>query len=180
MSRRYIARGVPSRQDLIDGLTAALPEIEWCIDRARDPMGNMAAALLLQGDDDGAVHLEDDVALTSDFRVKVEEAIAEAPDHLVQMFSIRPQKDLTVGSRWEPGRTFLMAQCFYVPPGMAVGMAEHVARTEGNYLDSAIAEHLRDRGERYWLHVPSLVQHLPVPSTIGPRSTARQSPTFVP
>jgi hypothetical protein len=42
-----------------------------------------------------------------------------------------------------------------------------------------MADWLATRGERYWLHVPSLVQHRVVPSVINRRrSSRRQSVTF--
>lgn len=176
---RFIARGVPERQEMIDALTEALPEIEWCIDRARDPMGNMAAALLLQGDDEGAVHLEEDITLTAGFRAKVDDAIAGHEGDVVQMFSLRQGE-----SRWDT--SFRMNQCFYVPPGLAGTLASDILtyprRDPANptAYDYAISDTLRRLRRRYWLHHPSLVQHHSAPSQISPRSSARQSPTWRP
>lgn len=46
-------------------------------------------------------------------------------------------------------------------------------------LDLMVADWLKGRREKYWIHVPSLVQHRTLPSLIDSRrSTKRQSQTF--
>jgi hypothetical protein len=132
---------------------------------------------------DPAVLLQDDVELTEDWRAKVEAVISEHPDTVIQFFSMR-KADETVGSRWEPGRTYLMNQCHYLPAGAAARLLDysqdwHLKDPRNpTCQDLATAGWLRDTGQRYWLHVPSLVQHRPWASTLGARSKARQSRTF--
>lgn len=131
-----------------------------------------------------SLHLEDDVILTTDFGKKIRQAIAEHPDVVIQFFSLR-KKDLTIGSRWESGRTFMMAQCFYLPPGMAGRLLEYAAerpvrKQHPNCIELMIADYLQREKQRYWLHVPSLVQHRVTPSLIDRRrSKFRQSPSFI-
>jgi hypothetical protein len=132
-----------------------------------------------------AIHLEDDVQLTEGWREKVEAVIAAHRDQVVQFFSMRGA-DETTGSRTEPGRTFLMAQCFYVPArlagplaGFAPGWPGRIADPTG--VDLTVRALLVERGESYHLHVPSLVQHQHWRSVINPRrQPGRQSRSFVP
>jgi hypothetical protein len=133
--------------------------------------------------DGPAVVLEDDVILCRDWRSRVEAVIGEHPDVVIQFYSNRAA-DLTVGSRWEPGRTFLMNQCYYLPPDVALPLhayTEHWAETSNTptEYDRAMARWMSETKRRYWLHVPSLVQHLPWRSQIHPRRPrTRQSRTF--
>jgi len=131
-----------------------------------------------------AVVLEDDVILAEHWRERVEAAVAEHPDVVIQFFSMR-KADSEIGSRWEPGRSFLMNQCYYLPAGAAV---ELLAYTEDwstkrpehpTGYDVAMASWMKDTGQKYWLHVPSLVQHEDWQSMINPRRPRnRQSQTF--
>lgn len=166
-------------------------EVVW--DEEHDAMDTWLRLLarIDAGPTRSGIVLEDDVQLTVDWRLKVEAVIrqvrdAPAPNALIQFYSAR-KADLTRGSRWEPGRSYLMNQCHYLPPGMAhdlLGFAPgwidaHPEHPTGH--DLLIADFLRSTGQRYWLQVPSLVQHEPWRSEINPRrSSARQSPTFEP
>jgi hypothetical protein len=127
-----------------------------------------------------AVHLEDDVVLTHDWRAKVEAAIAEHPDVVVQFFTNR-KADVDVGSRWERGREYLMNQCFYVPERLARPMLDFALAYEMPPLDRwggpsthkcqdlMVSHFLVAVDERYWVHVPSLVDHLPWTSSVNRR-----------
>jgi len=130
-----------------------------------------------------AIHLEDDILLTGGWRGKVQAVIADHSAEMIQFYSRRGD-DLTVGSRYQPGRGFLWAVCFYVPARLAEPLLAYVDGWDGRAadptgLDVAVGAFLADRHERYWLSVPSLVQHCAWPSVIRPgRSTRRQSATF--
>ena len=130
------------------------------------------------------VILEDDVTLTDNWAQKVQAAIDAHPDVVIQFFSMRGD-DLTVGSRWEPGRTFLMNQCYYLPAGAAAALLAHSEEWAAQHpehptgYDLAMADWLKRTKQKYWLHVPSLVQHKPWRSEINPRRPRnRQSGTF--
>jgi hypothetical protein len=137
----------------------------------------------------GAVHLEDDVTLTSEWRAKVEAVIAAHRDEVVQFYSDR-KADLEVGSRRDRGRTFMAACCFYVPGRLGVPLLKYALDWPNRPLgpnpgragvDVMIAAFLAAEGESYWLHVPSLVQHNAWRSAINPRRPrARRSRSFVP
>ena len=131
------------------------------------------------------IHMEDDVRLTEGWRAKAGAVIAAHGEEVIQFFSMRGA-DATVGSRTEPGRTFLMAQCFYVPARLAGPLALFAPGWPGRAqdptgVDLAVRAFLVDRRESYHLHVPSLVQHQPWRSAINPRrGSGRQSGSFEP
>jgi hypothetical protein len=88
-----------------------------------------------------------------------------------------------------PGSSYLMNQCHYLPPHAASALlaftedwhATPVGAKNPTAMDTAISRWLVATHQRYWLHEPSLVQHLPLRSEINPkRSRARQSLSFEP
>lgn len=174
---------LPERQDYVDYLTARLPSAIVVRDRRRDAMDTFLRALEAAGAG-AALHLEDDVILTRDFAAKHAAVIDEHGALPAQFFSL-PRKRDVIGSRLEPGRTFCMGQCFYLPPGMSRELLDYAATwprrdVHPTGLDLLVADFLSARRLRYWLHLPSLVQHREVPSLIDPRrSKARQSASFV-
>lgn len=177
-----VIRAVPERAAFVSYLTARLPGAVVVWDRTRNALDTFVEACRAAGRA-GALHVEDDVMLTAGFPAKAGGVIAGRPDSVVQFFSMRAA-DLTAGSREEPGRTFLMGQCFYLPPGVSAEVAAFAAgwgrRDEHpTGLDLMVADYLKETRRRYWLSVPSLVQHRSGRSAIDPRrSSARQSPTF--
>lgn len=154
--------------------------IVW--DRTRNAYETFLACLLMAGREP-TIHLEDDVDLCPRWRERIEEAIAARPEDLIQFFSIRPS-DVGKPSHYRPGRDFMNNQCWYAPARMAEPLAEAVAASKYRGMpkapyDSALHDFLGDRRERYWQHLPSLVQHLPWKSRINPRRPAhRQSLTY--
>jgi len=140
---------------------------------------------LLQAGHDAALHMEDDIILTQGFNEKVESVIASMPDTAIQFFSMR-KADLTEGSRWD--NSFLMAQCFYLPAGWSRRMSEYMLRQDRDDpkllykepLDMVVRFYFKKvEKKKYWIHCPSLVDHLEGKSVIDPkRSSKRQSKTF--
>jgi hypothetical protein len=141
------------------------------------------AVWLVQGS--AAIHMEDDVQLTAGWRDKAEAVIADHREEVIQFFSMRGA-DLTTGSRTEPGRTFLMGQCFYMPARLAGALPAFAQDWPGRVkdptgIDLAVRAYLAGLGESYHLHVPSLVQHQPWKSAISPRrGSGRQSRSYEP
>lgn len=129
--------------------------------------------------------LEDDVILGEDWRNRAEAVIADGHTaDVIQFFSMRAA-DLTVGSRYEPGRTFVMNQCYYLPAHAAEQLLEFCEgweETNPDYktgYDIAMGRWMQETGRKYWLHVPSLVQHRDWKSEINhKRPRNRQSRTF--
>lgn len=184
-------RAVKSRLAEIARLKADLPAANIVLDQFSNNCGltsqqrcflNFEYALKLAGQF-AAVHMEDDVELTSNFHDKLSAEIVKRPDVLIQFFSIRP-KDLELGSRWD--NNFLMGQCFYVPPTMGLKILTF-SRTWTKRAqfpggpDLMVRDFLKAHAIKYWLHVPSLVQHKRITSARNKKCTfIRQSPTFIP
>lgn len=180
---KWILRTCAGREAMAARLRAFLPHLVVVDDVfGGDAMATFRAALEAV-QDGAALHLEDDILLAPDFENKIREVVAAHPDSVIQFFSMRA-KDLTVGARWEPGRSFSMNQCFYLPPAYSRALLEF-ARDWARFdehptgYDILMQDWLKARREKYWLHVPSLVQHLDTVSCINARrSRSRQSPTF--
>lgn len=176
-------RAVEARRPCVEYLLSRLPDayVVWDDSPGHGAFGTFNEALRVAGDLP-SLHLEDDITLTLDFMLKVEHALMGHRREVVQFFSMR-KDDLTVGSRYQPGRSFMMTQCFYLPGGFGPAIVAHTERTgrpltDPGGIDMAVGDFLQAAKLRYWLHCPSLVQHDQVPSLLGPRSTKRQSASF--
>ena len=189
---KVIVRMVESRRFLVEqNLKPFIPNLEICLETAKEYHSNNAywtfqRALEMVGDED-CLHLEDDIILTSDFMNKVNKVIKENPNKVIQFFSMR-KADLEIGSRMESGRTFMCALCFYLPKGMSKDLRRYNEQWEfdnadqmhGAPLDVALADYLKSKKLKYYINVPSLVDHLPIVSSIDKRrSSKRQSKTFI-
>lgn len=152
-------------------------------DQQQDAMDTWMRMLDAAGDGPG-IFLEDDIRLTENWREKIEAAIAERPGDVIQFFSMR-KDDLTIGSRYDAGRNFSMNQCYYLPEGGARDLLEYAPTWLAEHPESPNAYDWVMRGwmqrdrRKYWIHVPSLVDHQAWPSVIDPRrSSGRKSKTF--
>ncbi len=146
---------------------------------------NAQQAWKLAGDD-SCVQLEDDILLCDNFLNKINKAINERPNDVIQFFSMR-KKDITEGSRYELGSNFLMHQCYYLPKGMSKKIYNYSFEFEDSCEqdehispnDLVTRYYFKENKIKYWLHVPSLVDHRIAKSAIDPRrSSKRQSLTF--
>lgn len=186
---KIIIRGVPDRQEYIDYLNRVLPEAEWCIDnrfnvepdRRVRHMKNFIDALMMASDIP-CVHMEEDVIITNDFINKLNFTINQRPNELIQFFSMRGD-DIKKGSRYD--NNYIMNQCFYLPAGYGKQIAEYY-KSWGKLeelpsgSDLMINDWLKSRKEKYWIHVPSLVEHRVTMSMIDKRRPRkRQSKTFI-
>lgn len=179
-----IVRTCPGREEYARYVTTLLPDALVSMDRAKNAMSNFIQSLKMAGEG-AALQLEDDLELTTGFRAKVNSAINCNPGSVIQFFS-RKKDDLTVGTRWLTGATFMGALCFYLPPGYSSALVAYyptwrrrVEHPSGT--DLMVADFLKDRKERYLTIVPNLVEHLVGVSSIDSRrSSKRQSLTYVP
>lgn len=177
-------RAVPAREACVRYLQARLPDatVIWDDNPGHGAFGTFNAALRAAGDRP-SLHLEDDITLCRNFTTRVEQALSGHRNEVVQFFSMKAKGDLAVGSRYLPGRTFMMTQCFYLPAGIGPAIVRHTERgdrptVDPSGIDMAVGDFLQSIKARYWLHCPSLVQHNEGRSMLGPRSSRRQSPTF--
>lgn len=177
---RIIIKAVPDRSECIKYLRRHLPAAEWCFDRRRSALDTFLRGLEMAGDDP-VVLMEEDVLLTVGFLDKLHAAVAERPQDLIQFFSMR-SLDLTSGSRWD--RAFMMNQCHYQPAGTCTEMLAFAKTWDGwaanpHGYDTMMQAWMRATKRRYWIHVPSLVDHRVGKSMLDKRrSSRRQSLTF--
>jgi hypothetical protein len=180
---RIIVRAVQSRLNYVDYLRKNLPEAEILFHTTGNAMDTFLKAMIMVGDGP-CVHMEDDVIITRDLFKKLELIISERPSEVIQFFSMRGD-DIKIGSRYDSGRKFMMNQCFYLPPGYSKMIHDYYPTWPQKEIhktgyDILIADFLKERKEKYYIHVPSLVQHRVCKSVINPkRPVCRQSKTFV-
>lgn len=173
---------MPERSRLILETKRQLPDLVVVFDKGwRNAMTTFCLALEEAGGGP-MVLMEDDAILCPDFPARIAAVISERPDVPIQFFS-RMSEDIERKSRWMGGATYRYNICAYLPAGMAAAVRKfretwpHIEKhpTGTDYL---IADYMRAHKMRYWLHVPSLVQHAEAPSAIGGRPMNRQSKTF--
>lgn len=173
-------QAVRERSHVVEYLQRHIPRLEVCWDKKRNHMATYLDCLRMAGDDP-CVHLEDDIILTQAFQDKAEQEINAKPEHVIQFFSRRAD-DITKGSRFD--RRFLANLCWYCPPGLGTQLLAYAPtwlsrnKDQPDASDYMMDDFLRSRKLAHWIHVPSLVQHREMKSTLGPRSSKRQSPTF--
>lgn len=181
---------VPWEQERVRNTRSLAEEAEATVvwDQKRNAMDTWLRMLEAAGGD-AAIFLEDDIELASNWRAKVEAVLDDGHrDDVVQFFSMR-DADVTVGSRYEPGRTFSMNQCYYLPKGAARELIEYTPGWLDRHPESRAANKspydwvmrgwMKDNGIKYWISVPSLVQHRKWKSAIDPRrGSGRASKTF--
>lgn len=162
--------------------TSNIPNLEICRDTTRNAMDTFRKSLEMIGES-ASVNMEDDIILCKDFMEKIQKEIEKRPDDVIQFFSMR-KDDLTIGSRYIPGRQFLMGQCFYLPKGMSKELLEYSKtwsrlKEHPTGLDTMIGDFLKEKKVKYWNVCPNLVDHKVCKSRIDPRrSSKRQSLTF--
>lgn len=122
------------------------------------------------------LHIEDDAALAIGARAQMEDdAMLRRRAQAVSFFSIRQRAGLC----HERGLSFTV--CVAVRADVALAFAAWypgwLAAHPEHHHASDIALSAYTRGS-CWTRYPSLAQHLPVPSALGPRSKHRQSPTY--
>ena len=178
----YLVRCVPSRQKYVEKMKSQIPGLVIYNDTDGNAMKSFIKSLRLIGNR-AAIILEDDVELTSHFCEKAEEVMRKHPQSFITFFHL---SKVNLTSRWEPGSKFCMAQCIYIPEGYATQIADYYPKwtrkeEHPTGTDLMIADWLKSRKEKYYIHCPSLVQHLPIVSVINNRrSKFRQSATYKP
>jgi hypothetical protein len=148
-------------------------EIVW--DEKHDNLYTFLTVLEAAGED-AFILLEDDIELTSDFVEKAEAVINSHRTEVINFFSVGLIMDGKL-----PGGTFQYTQAVYFPPGAAQALIEFTRtwQSRRNDQDKLISDWLSRTRQDYWLHKPSLVQHLGYDSaTEETRSTDRQSPSY--
>ena len=142
---------------------------------------------------EGAIHMDDDIEVTSNFFEKAKIFIELKPKSIIQFFSLR-KNDAELGTRIMKGGSWGMQQAYYLPPGVGLELYRNSsaykeklkALGEKNIhwyspSDIFMNEYFKSKKYDYLLVVPSLVQHKEVVSaTDKRRSKKRISHTFLP
>jgi hypothetical protein len=187
---KFIVRTVEPRD--ISNLVKNIPGLIIVKDQIHDAMDTFYRSLEAAGDE-AAVNMEDDIILCGNFYDKINDVIAAHPDDVIQFFSMR-KDDLTIGTRYLPGRDYLMNQCFYLPAGMSKDLLEWsktAVKKDGTLYsqgkdilvgagcDTLMAYYFQAKKIKYLNWCPNLVDHQVCKSIIDPRrSSKRQSLTF--
>jgi len=186
---KIIVRTCPERIEFWKYLKSRLPRgTIFVCDGHKNAMFNFLNSLEIAGADP-CLHLEDDIILTKNFIVKINAVVDEHPADVIQFFSMR-KADLETGSRYDPGRRFMMNQCFYLPAGMSLAIREYYetwVNINGNKIknptgyDILMADYFHANKMKYWIHCPSLVQHRHGTSLINKKRSnfMRESMTFI-
>lgn len=174
---------IEERRANVQLMLRQIPEAQVVWDLTRNATDTWCNALKTAGDGP-AIHMEDDCKLVTRFRSKIEKVIAERPDTLINFFSMR-KADKEIGSRWDNKLNGTV--CLYFPKGYSAEIYQYSiqwrVRNDNTInktaIDWMVDEWLKTRKEKYWIHVPNLVDHHPFRSAINPkRGTGRQSKTF--
>ena len=139
---------------------------------------------------DGIVMIEDDIKLCEGFMEKITKVIEEKNADVIQFFTRALSKNLTRG--YKSGGTFSSTVCNYYPASFCKVLRDDAyikyfkevyyptKKEPWTYpIDTYIAFVLGHNHMRHWLELPFLVQHLALKSTLGGRSTKRQSIYFI-
>lgn len=161
----------------ISNLQKAIPNLIVCTDYRRDAMGNFLNSLTIS--EKPCVHMEDDIELCSEFQEKILEAISKYPNRVINFFSMR-KKGKELGRPYEEtGSKYLMNQCFYLPKGYGLQIAEYYKNWDRKEehptgLDLLVADFLKSRKERYIQWFPHLVNHKVSKSLINPKRSSKR------
>jgi len=178
MNLPVVIQATRKRQPMVDYLLHHLPNacVVWGDDE--HPMDTFLRSLTEA--DSGHLHLEDDCTLGKGF-ADIEQLVGDGTT-VVQFFS-RLKEDSVKGTRWMSGSRWMYNVCCYIPAGMGQQIAEYAKtwrrmKEHPTGFDLLIADYLQATGQRFLNVVPSLVQHTPIQSTLGPRARNRISPLF--
>lgn len=166
----------------ISEMLAVIPEAIVVKDYNHDAMGNFLNTMIVT--DKPCVHLEDDAELCNDFRAKIEAAISQYPNDVINFFSLRSrdyeeQKPFRV-----PGARYIGNVCFYLPAGFGREIFEFYKRwwrkTEHpTGYDLLMADWMKSKQMQYIQWFPHLVNHKVGKSLINPkRSSGRTDKLF--
>jgi hypothetical protein len=111
---KFIVTAVPARANFLDYLHRHIPDLIVVWDQGQGAMETFRRSWRLLPECP-TVRLQDDVVLTVDFVAKCRMAISEHPNVPINFFS-RSKYDSSRGSRWKPGGSWMMNQCYYLPP----------------------------------------------------------------
>ncbi len=173
-------------------LKEAIPELELVsVDKEKEDLFSRHLEILKTDSSyDGILMMEDDIKLCNGFLDKANDVISKYKTDVIQFFERALSKNLVGG--WQAGGNFYSNVCTYFPTSIAnmLSRNDFVEYFKNDIfpkknepwtypMDTYIAWFLGYNNMRYWRELPFLVQHLDFKSTLGPRSTKRQSIYFI-
>lgn len=182
---------IEERRQNVELLKQQIPDL-ICVeaDRSKCDLFTVYLSLLDCEGYDGLVMIEDDVKLCNGFLEKIAEKISEHSTDVIQFFTRALSKRLTRG--YKRGGEFSSTVCNYYPASFCKMLQneEYIKYFKEEYypkrnepwtypIDTYIAFVLGYNKMQHWLELPFLVQHLALKSTLGNRSTKRQSIYFI-
>ena len=175
-------RAIESRRHLVEkNILPYIPQATVYYDHSGNGMTGFLGACKAIGSQP-CLTIEDDVILTSDFMRKALEVITQKPDTFISFFSL--SKKLTE-SHWKKGSQFCATLAVYMPAGLAKAcidkypLWQHYDRFTNPTAFDFLVGYAWGPNKLYYVHCPSLVQHIIGKSAIDPRrSSKRVSVTF--
>ena len=179
---KFIMRTTYERKDL-GSYFRDIPDLEMSAIEEKCAYKNFQNALKIAGEE-SALHLEDDIILCDNFLERIMAVVEARSSDFIQFYSGNVKDDFRIGTRYERGERFCMAQCFYTPKGMSAEILKfsytnHYAFEPGAFLDLMVAEYLKARRLKYLVVCPSLVDHKVGVSLIDPKRKKRTSKNFI-
>lgn len=156
-----------AREDLLARILAVLPsaEVSVIVDESGNPRETFRRSLV----GEAHWHLEDDAILAPDFVDRASYAERILGSDVIQGFS-RKKDGL---SNYYAASAFSYTVCVYLPAGVGPAIANYVgvwpgrARHRTSAMDLIVRDWLIAMKWRYWLELPSLVQHAPVRQSVS-------------
>ena len=151
-------------------------DYELLLDTEHKPVKSFIEQLEYLGNlDCDAVLLEDDLILCKDFKNRIEEAISNYSNKIINFFTY-PQKYF----KTDESRLFMFNQCTYYPKGISKSIATEMKKITNckqyDVMEDVALNKLRLTHIRYR---PCLVQHIDNGSLIGNTSVNRNTPYFI-
>lgn len=174
----------------VEIMKKSLPNLSVKMSGREHLFENFINTFNIENDSTGLVLLEDDIILCKNFQSRCENLISSRPNEVISMFE-GPCSKKELHSEYRNGRIFMCNLCNYFPKFVCNELAK-----ENNVLefkewykkhfktwtypsDIYIAYILNKMKLKYWMQVPFLVQHFDFKSTLGNRSTKRQTRFFI-
>lgn len=153
-------------------------EYEKLVDLEHKPVKSFIEQLEIISDYD-SVLLEDDIELCDNFKERIEKAISEYPDRIINFFS-QPRTYFKTNEF----QTYYFNQCTYYPKGLAKELAKEMRKIEeenpGKYqYDVLESKALLKMGLKHIQYRPCLIQHLDFKSLVGNVSKGRITPYYI-
>lgn len=182
---------IEERRKNVEILKSQIPDLIIIeADRSKCDLFTVYLESLNPDDCDGIVMIEDDIKLCDGFMDRITEAIQAHKTDVIQFFTRALSKNLSRG--YKNGGDFSSTVCNYYPASFCKLLqdAGYIQYFKEVYyptkhepwtypIDTYIAFVLGYNKMRHWLELPFFVQHLSLKSTLGNRSTKRQSIYFI-